>query len=738
MGRGKLGIGKMIGSKATSFKKSFGAMKGDIRDRFRANHPLDPFAGSAPVVDAAPGTSSNSSMDIVSRMIEHLLKSRLILRALVYIGAVALVLAILFVLSYYAYPRLPYLCRAIDIDVEFERIFKKQVIPIVERFAGTGRRRSAPAPAPSPSPASSTTLKDVLVARVTAQVEDISGTLKSMVSDAPKKKLKMGVEADVQEIAVIDRVIAASRNLIAADVDYDDWVFFYMFREYLLKGTEDAMWIFTQFDGNVIHKMAPESIVKLLCSTPNKLPDQARLNAYVAGPFAAIETFQKAIAGAASNLKAFRRRLTDLNVLKDALDIFYLNFAINSYEKTIVRCWNMRRTHGFTFQLNILKVYFTPITRYIMQHQIRENVWSGFDKKVLKFKDTLIAGFKSIEKAFDDKRKQLLSESFDTHEGFIDVIIGFIQFLFQLLQMIFMFIKKLSQFVSDPLSFFAWVIQVIALIFIGIWLKIFGIFFVTLWVYPLAFLLVLLWCVLLTVMWLVIYAAMMIQMIVYTVVDMATGGLMLAVLRCENSLDSWALTPSHSDDNGYVRALLCFCPCSEGYVPRGPLCVAMKDLKSSFCPHQHIFSSCYYDALTEEKHKVSSSVDYNPSLGFWTEEDIKQKKELAKFYDALSLNMKGCKKKYAPYDPMIRTMCRNLKLLKTGKEEAFLKTLCDLTYCEFEDPPAEFCAPMPPSEPDPVSASNIIEWILRTATVVTLVMVFFVTIGIVTTRRLKK
>ena len=674
---------------------------------------------------------------VLTKIGDMVLRSGLLIRAMMYIGLVVIVLVLLFILSFYVYPRFPWLCSAIDLEFEVERLFKQHVIPIVDRFASP-----PPPPSSSGAPAPKEIANKVVakvVEKVAEKVSDISETVTAILTTERVTKKVQEKEVDVQELAVLDRVAAAARALKASGVDYDDWVFFYMFREYMLGGTEDAMWVFTQFDGNVMSQMAPERIAKLLCSTANKLPDPKLFKAYVAGPFAAIEAFRKAIGSAAATLRTFRRKIVELDVLKGVLDVYYLDVAVNGYEKSMVRAWNMRRTRGFTFQLNILKVYFTPITRYIFEHQIKENAWGGFPLKVEKFRVFLVDGWKSLEKSVDDLRKKMISESFEVREGFIDIIIGFIQFLFQILQMIFMFIKKLGDFVKDPIGFIVWTIQIVVLIIIGIWLKIWGVYFQFLFSYPIAFVLVLLWCVLLTVMWIVIYAAMMLQMVLYTVVDMATGGLRLKLLRCENSFDSWALRPTYNNDNGYVRALFCFGPCSKGYVPRGPLCFAMKNLKSSFCPHQQIFSSCYYDALADETHKVPSSVDFDPELRFWTEEDLKQKRELAKFYDALALNMKQCKKKFTPYDPMIRTMCRNLKLLKPGplmiQEHGVLKRICDVTYCDFEEPPADFCSPSPPPAPKPVTSNEIVEWILRSATVVTLVMVLFLTIGIIATNR---
>ena len=633
-------------------------------------------------------------ISMLARVFQLLINCRELIIACAVIGLLLLVAGIVYVLVFIAYPRPFALCHTESVEDELATLLTEHVVPSIGKFASLGG--------------------------------------------------STGRDAHLQLPAELSDVAACARSLVAQKVDVDDWTFFYMFREYLLHGTKTAHWIFTRFDGNMIVKMAPERIVALLCPG-GAGPDQAAVDAYRQGPFAAMDRFRAALAAAVARLGALRRE-PDPGRLEHLLECMYLDLVLNGYEKQIVHAFNMRRTHGFVLQLNLLKVYFSELTTYVFAEQIRKNTWGAFGEHVKSMTEGVKGAWNAIMEAVDAKRKELIESFVDGPAGtakpevreHFEAILGIIpvfMFLFELLKMVFMFIKKLSDFVKDPLGFILWVIQVLVLTMLQIFMKIFGAFFVALLAGPVAFVVVFVMSVVVTAMWVAIYAAMMVQLLLWTVVDMATGGAVVRLLRCENRLDAWATAPAFKDGSVFGRFFACYSPCASGYRPFGALCAAKPATDAALCPHQYIYRAAFADAK-DGTTTAPQTVEFAPSARFWSRSGRQKHDDLGAFYDGLAQYVVGCSEAFQPYDHVVRSLCANLDALVppdggARAENEKLRELCRQVYCDFAKAPAEFCAEKPAEKPaaTELTKDKIVVWILASAAVTATLAALFLNLG---------
>jgi hypothetical protein len=203
-----------------------------------------------------------------------------------------------------------------------------------------------------------------------------------------------------------------------------------------------------------------------------------------------------------------------------------------------------------------------------------------------------------------------------------------------------------------------------------------------LWAWYLTFVIGFLWTVCM-VLWTLLIA---IPYFFLWLLDLATKGTVVQLMRCENLPDAWSNTPSFAEGNGYRRigGVACAYPCEPRWKPWGGgfMCKKLPDFLPSMCPQQMIFRAYKGDTLSSPY--VFDK--FKPPPGFTVQDIVKQEKQIVEAYRVKVGYLGPCYEQLTKYDYVNRHICANIDRLPNipgGNREKLLH-LCSQAYCDYE------------------------------------------------------
>lgn len=399
--------------------------------------------------------------------------------------------------------------------------------------------------------------------------------------------------------------------------------------------------------------------------------------------------------------------------------VHYLRLLL-SQRSDISRLYGTRRDR---MPVAIWTVYYEPYVRDVFTHRIPE-LWSNsaenFKARVaanIRFWRDTVGGFVKtapcrlafvdpVERvrfcgegfcgdATEQPRQPVADDEQDEIEGFLGFLRGLVSMVMTILSTIEIFFKAFGRFTkkfgSDP---FGAIVSIIAL-FIGTLMGLVLIIAYIVMTVTMSFMVpVVLSAVLITFGWALIWT---IQNVLYVVIiavvffilwipDMLTNGMIVRLMRCENSPDAWASTPGFAEGNVFQRwGLACMTPCGGGTRYGGALwCRTKQGYMPSFCPQQQIFRAFEGQDLAEPYAFDRMRTPTGFSQKTQTE---RQRTVLDAFRDKMGW-YQSCFRRLGNFDFINKHICSNLKrtaVVRGLPDEvvAKLRTLCKECYCRY-------------------------------------------------------
>lgn len=450
--------------------------------------------------------------------------------------------------------------------------------------------------------------------------------------------------------------------------------------------------------------------------------------------------------------------------------ILELDLLLNDYWKSIRNMYDTRKVPGgLTLQFNIFRLYLWPLMKYFgtrikeiwtvweepldAMYRMLNNGWQALGNIIMNLPRTIVrkmtqrSDFENapvMEKfAQLDMIKPDVIEEFGFLKGllkipkalavlpiqipkFVNVILMLPEIIMAVIFLITNPIKLIGLLIGLVFSFALIVAYMILDIFVQILLPVFTLWFVTVSKGVQ------------TVVWLVIMAFMIVVYAVLWSLDLITGGIVTALLRCENLPNAWHRQPGFAFGNIYKRIFLCHYPCGFRYLPKGLLCHRLDPSQPSFCPQQILFEwitdpganknlKPWFFSDLKNDFRYALKLESNKKLAL-----LNQLRRRAKF-------LKSCSKAYAGQHAMLKHFCHHVDTLFTSdgtdpkahaKEQAKVKALCGQIFCsdyssgdrkttgccqDFQDPPPD---------PEP-SKLPIVQNTLSLMTVLFIVLIVF-------------
>lgn len=170
-------------------------------------------------------------------------------------------------------------------------------------------------------------------------------------------------------------------------------------------------------------------------------------------------------------------------------------------------------------------------------------------------------------------------------------------------------------------------------------------------------------------------------------IDMPTGGMVVSMMRCENSAGSWYETNRFDSDNGYLRLapFVCLRPCLRGYMPSMLCCCAkLPSYMPDFCPQQQVYR--VYRGKIEIGAQPFSLDKFTPPKGF---KRMTQAKRKVVLLGAFREKMEWYQKCYASlmsFDYLNRHLCHNAAKLGLAPEDVVrLCQACRESFCRHKN-----------------------------------------------------
>lgn len=233
--------------------------------------------------------------------------------------------------------------------------------------------------------------------------------------------------------------------------------------------------------------------------------------------------------------------------------------------------------------------------------------------------------------------------------------------------------KALAEAIADPIK----AIRIIFGMVIGVVMVI--LYFIVimppfdfLWYIPAAIIVV--WLALVkTVWWIFLFVIQAAFFMLLWILDMATGGLFLKIMRCENLPSKWYLQPGWFADNRYLRGFMCNFTCSTRFVPDddGGWCTRLRRGRPSYCPQQILYNAV--NAVVNGTGsgdpvmgKSESDLIYKfviPS-SYYTMDEISKKTKIVEYIRDRTTYFKKCYKFDKKYNAFAITACKFFHPLK--------------------------------------------------------------------------
>lgn len=173
------------------------------------------------------------------------------------------------------------------------------------------------------------------------------------------------------------------------------------------------------------------------------------------------------------------------------------------------------------------------------------------------------------------------------------------------------------------------------------------------------------------------------------IVNIASGGLLTFLLRCENKPDSWFNASGYHVGNLYKRFLMaCYWPCSPGFENKWSyFCVKRQQSCPLYCPQQQIYG---FLEQPEARNRLQPYMfeRHLPDANFYTASIMAKRSILLKTMEKKKEFLGACMVKMKPYDFMNRSICANIEHLDGEKYPNDLKVkmanVCKQAYCDYQ------------------------------------------------------
>lgn len=396
---------------------------------------------------------------------------------------------------------------------------------------------------------------------------------------------------------------------------------------------------------------------------------------------------------------------SDLGIAQYKIELFTLNLLINDYLNDIKKSYNLRKSGGIA-NFTIYEIYMEDYIQYVFVETI-PNVWKTF---LADLKDDAVQ-FSNWFTGRDAQRwvmkvplKIAGLEKFEENEDAVEhfgfpnpfaplIAIG------NVFKALFSVAKALAKIVSNPLNFLKVLIGLVLGFFI---LAIYTLLCVVVFLiaYPIAFLFIVPYKIYITVYWTCLFLCMAIVFTVLWVLDFATGGLIMRMIRCENLPDAWYNQPGFAKGNKYQRTFFCQTPCAKRYSPSGGMCSKMKSSEPSFCPQQTLYQTYRNQTFALQQNPLTYG--YKPGMKYYGMSKDDRKDVWDNLYTGYNDFSKQCNKGMQQYDHISKAVCNYYMLDEEYQKTSpsnfeKIKNVCKNAYCDMfveegSSPTMPYCA----------------------------------------------
>ena len=413
-------------------------------------------------------------------------------------------------------------------------------------------------------------------------------------------------------------------------------------------------------------------------------------------------------------------------VLDTIMAVYELDLMLNYYLYDIRIGYETRKS-GYRFNVVIWTYFWWPYAQWLFVIKIGKQTWGKFPKNFTNAVFSFLEWWVSLPEALAKLPMTLAGEGFqqpkDSNYPFYNYInnitepfipkhiasqmkpdlvehFGFLKGLLSI-GTFFMAILDVAMalvfMITEPLKFIMMLIGFVvalALMVVYILLTVFGLHYVFGGIWAV-------WTVLMAALFFtIVYTCMILPMslfyLILWVLDMALGGLVMALMRCENIPDKWYKYSAYAYNNFFQRSITCAYRCADRYEPDNffvfSLCKRVESIKPTFCPHQNLFKIYKGENLT---HPVSfKDFEVNLTTANMTESERARYLEKVfkvrtdyndacrdcfsndvKYNDSNELQQKG-----HDYTHIARIMCKFAAQLSGQKNYEHVCDLCNTLY----------------------------------------------------------
>jgi len=422
----------------------------------------------------------------------------------------------------------------------------------------------------------------------------------------------------------------------------------------------------------------------------------------------------------------------------------------------INRMWRTRMTGGgIGSNWAIVGLYVKDYATYIWNEKIVNEIWKPYTKNaaklVIKIQDAVTnpkvamfiaslpdklsgatpprasgEGFTNWkakrEKLHHDEGKRDVVEHFG---GLAKIILAFV-YLAEVL-------VGIVNIITDPMAFILFIIGAILAIFLLVLYFLFCVLIDVFLAYVLGY-------VGLAIFNAAITWALMLCLVVYVIVygtlgvlDMVTGGFIIGMLRCENVPDAWVTTSNWARNNRFNRTFFCSRSCYKRYYPDGLMCMRQSGDEPTYAPQQVIYQTWKNSQyITSVSDKIVYS--HTPTPSYFVNTPAAEKMDMwSNVYDQQVSYMEECKTGFSYYDPMIKSMCMNMRTNSnayTPDAQAKIQNLCEAAYCQGDDQSLPFC--VQPTDASLLEKSKTKkDLVLTVITILLILVVLFIIITLI-------
>jgi hypothetical protein len=341
--------------------------------------------------------------------------------------------------------------------------------------------------------------------------------------------------------------------------------------------------------------------------------------------------YARVVVAAIDGLRAAARE-AQAGARDDDLRTRRAHLMLNTYVDALIKMQDTRRGgggRGFALHFTLPRTLLEDTARAIFSRRLPE-VWRDTTRRARALEGQLPQRYWSLKPFFEalplrvvrgeratlardaraasgpipksPTRRDFAADDALVVEGFIGALIlipfvlpiviigGVFKDLVKLLELVFTILATLIEAITNPIAFLTKLLGALLTLALLVLYLVLG-WVLAMVVTPLAFALVVAFNAAQSLVWVVLFAAMVAAALPLWALDLASGGAVSALLRCEAHPEDWAFQPGLADGNRFARAgFLCARPCGDRYTPSlgGLFCQRRKPHEPHWCAHQLI------------------------------------------------------------------------------------------------------------------------------------------------------